>query len=55
MDRVGSSGETDVFLAREIWEGLHGDANHCPQTDRLEVLLPGYGRFWLRFERPTSD
>ena len=55
VDHVGSSGETDVYLARETWEGMHGDGNHRPGTDRLEVLLPGYGRFWLRFECPASD
>lgn len=49
VDHVGSSGETDVYLARETWEGMQ------PETDRLEVLLSGYGQFWLRFECPVSD
>ena len=42
VDYIGGSGETNVYLAREIWESME------PGTDRLEVLLPGYGQFWLR-------
>jgi hypothetical protein len=47
IDQVGSSDKTEVYLAPDIWANM--------QTDRLEVLLPGHGRFWLRFERPADD
>ena len=55
VDQVDSSGKTEVYLPSEIWESMHGDECHRLDADRLEVLMPGYGRFWLRFERPPSD
>jgi hypothetical protein len=31
----------EIYLAREVVERLE------PDVERIEVLLPGYGRFWL--------
>ena len=64
---VSGPGKTDVYLAREVWEAMHGDdahrgddahsreGGHRQGTDRLEVLLPGYGLCWLRFEWLADD
>ncbi len=48
-------GEANIYLALEIWEGMRCDEGHHPGTGRLEVLLPGYGLYWLRFEWPAGD
>lgn len=53
MDEGQGSGETEIYVAREIWEGMRDDGNH--RLDRLEVLLPGYGQFGLRFEQPADE
>jgi hypothetical protein len=55
VELSSGSGKSDVYLAREIWEEMHSDGSHSPGTGRLEVLLPGYGRYWLRFEWPVDD
>ncbi len=31
VEPTGGSGETDVYLAREIWEGMHSDDVHIPK------------------------
>ena len=49
VDQDGESGKTEIYLAVEIWEGMQ------PGVDRLEVLLPGYGTFGLRFEGAARD
>jgi hypothetical protein len=49
VDQDGESGKTEIYLAREIWEGIQ------PKVDRLEVLLPGYGTFGLCFEGAARD
>jgi hypothetical protein len=49
VDQDGESGKTEIYLAGEIWEGMQ------PEVDRLEVLLPGYGTFGLRFEGTARD
>ena len=67
VEPSSGSGKTDVYLAREMWEDMQSDdlcrrddlhrrdGSHRPGTGRLEVLLPGYGLHWLRFEWPAGD
>jgi len=54
IEPSSGSGKTDIYLAREIWEEMCGESSHPPGIGRLEVLLPGCGRYWLRFELPAD-
>jgi hypothetical protein len=40
---AGPDDEIEVYLARDIWEGL------APDAEKLLVAVQGYGRFWIRF------
>ena len=37
--------DIEVYLSKEIWEGLK------PEATELRFAIPGYGRFYLKFER----
>jgi len=35
--------DIEVYLSKEIWEGLD------PKATELRFAIPGYGRFYLKF------
>ena len=41
--------DIEVYLSKEIWEGLG------PKATELRFAIPGYGRFYLKFDPADED
>jgi hypothetical protein len=39
--------DIEVYLSKETWEGLD------PKATELRFAIPGYGRFYLKFNSPA--